>query len=79
MGQIQTQPAENDAHRFFPVPPHADGRGAPLPLLGTGFRKKLIIGEYKFRRNSIFAELTEKEIAIQQYEMAVVHIATLGE
>lgn len=29
----------------------------------------MIIGEYKFRRNSIFAELTEKEIVVQQYIM----------
>ena len=30
-------------------------------------------------KNAIFAELTEKEIVVQQYEMAVVHIATPNE
>ena len=30
-------------------------------------------------KNVIFAEPTEKEIVVQQYEMAVVHIATPNE
>ena len=30
-------------------------------------------------KNAIFAILTEKRIVVQQYEMAVVHIATPGE
>ena len=34
MELIQTLPAENDTYRFFPVPPHANGRGTRFPLFG---------------------------------------------
>lgn len=35
-GKYKTSPDENDAHRFFPVPPHANGRGARFPLFRWG-------------------------------------------
>ena len=36
LGQIQAPPAENDTYRFFPVPPHSNGRSARFPLFGRG-------------------------------------------